>query len=57
MSNSEIIELCKKTEMIQNGEPVDLEKKEKEFLNYTIRLDLNELQKQIGDNIRKEKDE
>ena len=43
--------------MIQKGEEVDLEKKEKEFLNYTIRLDLNELQKEIGNNIRKEKDE
>ena len=48
MSKDEIAELVKKTDMVKNGEEVSFDKKEKEFLNYTIRLDLNELQKQIN---------
>ncbi len=47
MSNLEIVELVKKTDMVKAGEEVKFDKKEKEFLNYTIRLDLNELQKRI----------
>ena len=56
MSDKEIVELYKKTNKVQNGEEVKFDKKEKEFLNYTIRLDLNELKKQINSNV-KEKDE
>ena len=48
MTNSEIVELVKKTDMVKNGEEVNFDKKEKEFLNYTIRLDLAELEKQIN---------
>ena len=48
MSNLEIVELVKKTDMVKNGEEVNFDKKEKEFLNYTVRLDLNELQKRIN---------
>jgi hypothetical protein len=47
LSKKELIELCKKTDAVKNGEEVEFDKKEKDFLNYTIRLDLNELQKQI----------
>ena len=47
MSDLEIVELVKKTDMVKNGEEVKFDKKEKEFLNYTVRLDLSELQKQI----------
>ena len=49
MTKKEIETLQKKTVMVQNGEDVKFDKKEKEFLNYTIRLDLNELQKEIND--------
>ena len=48
MTNKEIVELVKKTDAVKNGEEVKFDKKEKEFLNYTIRLDLNELEKQIN---------
>ena len=48
MSDVEIVELVKKTDLVKNGENVKFDKKEKEFLNYTVRLDLNELQKQIN---------
>ena len=51
MSDLEIVELYKKTNMVQQGEEVKFDKKEKEFLNYTIRLDLSELQKQIKNNV------
>ena len=44
---SEIKELNKKVESVKKGEDVKFDKKEKEFLNYTIRLDLGELQKAI----------
>ena len=37
--------------MVKAGEEVKLDKKEKDFLNYTVRLDLNELQKRIDDKI------
>ena len=48
MTNEEIKELVKKTDLVKKGEEVTFDKKEKEFLNYTIRLDLEELQKQIN---------
>ena len=52
MSNKEIVELVKKTDMVKAGEDVKFDKKEKDFLNYTIRLDLSELQKQIDNNMK-----
>lgn len=55
MSKKEINELCKKTDLVKKGENVKFDKKEKEFLNYTIRLDLSELQKEINDNVNGEK--
>lgn len=57
MSDGEIVELGKKVDLVQKGEEVNFDKKEKEFLNYTIRLDLNELQKEIANKIRKEKND
>ena len=54
LSDLEIVELCKKTDAVKNGEEVKFDKKEKEFLNYTIRLDLSELQKQIDDKMNGE---
>ena len=54
MSDKEIVELYKKTDMIKEGEEVKLDKKEKDFLNYTVRLDLNELQKRIDDKMNEE---
>ena len=57
MSDEEIVELYKKTDMVKAGEEVKLDKKEKDFLNYTVRLDLNELQKRIDDKMNEENDE
>ena len=54
MSDKEIVELVKKTDMVQAGEDVKFDKKEKDFLNYTVRLDLSELQKHIDDEMKKE---
>lgn len=54
MSDKEIVELVKKTDMVKSGEDVKFDKKEKDFLNYTVRLDLSELQKQIDKNMNKE---
>ena len=54
MSDKEIVELVKKTDMVQAGEEVKFDKKEKDFLNYTVRLDLSELQKHIDDEMKKE---
>ena len=54
MSDKEIVELVKKTDMVQAGEDVKFDKKEKDFLNYTVRLDLSELQKRIDDEMKKE---
>lgn len=54
MSDEEIVELVKKTESVQAGEDVKFDKKEKDFLNYTVRLDLSELQKHIDDEMKKE---
>ena len=33
-------------------EPIELSEKEQNFINYTIRLDLSEIQKRIDDRIR-----
>jgi len=57
MSDEEIVNLYKKTDMVKAGEDVKFDKKEKDFLNYTVRLDLNELRKQIDENMKEEKDE
>ena len=57
MSELEIVELYKKTDMVKNGEDVKFDKKEKEFLNYTVRLDLSELQKQIDNKMNGDKNE
>ena len=54
LSDLEIVELCRKTDAVKKGEEVKFDKKEKEFLNYTIRLDLNELQKQIDNKMNGE---
>ena len=54
LSDIEIVELCRKTDAVKKGEEVSFDKKEKEFLNYTVRLDLNELQKQIDSKMNKE---
>ena len=54
LSDLEIVELCRKTDAVKKGEEVSFDKKEKEFLNYTIRLDLNELQKQIDDKMNED---
>lgn len=54
MSDKEIVELVKKTDMVKAGEDVKFDKKEKDFLNYTVRLDLSELQRQIDDEMKKE---
>ena len=37
-----------------NFKDIDLNNKEKELLEYTIRLDLSELQKEINDKLNKE---
>ncbi len=54
MTDKEIVELYKKTDMVKAGEDVKFDKKEKEFLNYTIRLDLSELKKQIDEKMNEE---
>lgn len=54
MTKKEIKELYKKTDMVKNGEDVKFDKKEKDFLNYTVRLDLSELQKHIDEEMKEE---
>ena len=54
MTKQEIKELYKKTDLVKSGEEVKFDKKEKDFLNYTIRLDLNELKSQIDKEIKEE---
>lgn len=54
LTDLEIVELYKKTDAVKNGEEVKFDKKEKDFLNYTIRLDLSELQKQIDNKMNGE---
>ena len=57
MSDEEIVNLVKKTDMVKAGEDVKFDKKEKDFLNYTVRLDLSELQKQIDSKMNEDEDE
>ena len=57
MTKEEIEILKKKTETVKDGGEVKFDKKEKEFLNYTIRLDLNELQKHIDDKMKEGSDD
>ena len=52
MTKEEIAELCKKTDLVKAGEDVKFDKKEKDFLNYTIRLDLSELRKEIDNKMK-----
>lgn len=54
MSDKEIKELYKKFEAIKKDEDIKLEKKEKELIDYTIRLDLNKLQKEIDNKLKEE---
>lgn len=54
MTKAEIKELYKKTDLVKSGEEVKFDKKEKDFLNYTVRLDLSELQKQIDKEMKEE---
>ena len=54
LTKKEIKELNKKTEDVKSGKEVVFDKKEKDFLNYTVRLDLNELQRQIDNKINGE---
>lgn len=55
LSEKEIDELYKKTDKVINGEKVEFDKKEQEFLNYTVRLDLDELMKRINNNVNGDK--
>lgn len=55
MSNEEIAVLNEKKDKVINGEKVEFDKKEQEFLNYTVRLDLDELMKRINNNMNGEK--
>ena len=54
MTKAEIKELYKKTDAVKSGEDVKFDKKEKEFLNYTVRLDLSELRRQIDEEMKEE---
>ena len=49
----ELLDLVANTELKKNKD-IDLNNKEKELLEYTIRLDLSELQKEINDKLNKE---
>ena len=54
LTKKEIKVLKEKTKKVQNGEDVKFDKKEKQFINYTIRLDLGELKKEIDNNVNGE---
>jgi len=54
LTKKEIKALKEKTKKVQKGEDVKFDKKEKQFLNYTIRLDLGELKKEIDSNVNGE---
>ncbi len=56
MHKDELNELHKKTDRVINGEKVTFNKKEQKFLNYTVRLDLDELMKRIDNNMNGDKD-
>ena len=51
LTKKEIKALKEKTQKVQKGEDVVFDKKEKQFINYTIRLDLGELKKEIDNNV------
>ncbi|MBP5683677.1 MAG: hypothetical protein J6X02_00285, partial [Bacilli bacterium] len=51
LSKKEIKVLREKAEKVKKGEDVNFDKKEKQFVNYTIRLDLGELKKEIDNNV------
>lgn len=53
-NKEELKALYNKMDLIKKNKDIDLNKEEKEFLEYTIRLDLNELQKEINDKLNKE---
>ena len=55
MSQEEIKELYNKTDKVSKGEQVEFDKKEQDFLNYTVRLDLDELMKRINNNVNGDK--
>ena len=54
LTKEEIKVLKNKTKKVQKGEDVKFDKKEKQFINYTIRLDLGELKKEIDNNVNGE---
>jgi len=54
MTDEEIAKLYEKTDKVINGEKVEFDKKEQDFLNYTVRLDLDELVSRIKNNIDEE---
>ncbi len=54
LSKKEIKVLKDKAKKVQKGEDVKFDKKEKQFINYTIRLDLGELKKEIDNNVNGE---
>lgn len=54
LNNTEIKELSEKIDQIKNNETVELNNKEKKYLDYTIRLDLSAIQKGIEDRLNKE---
>ncbi len=51
LTKKEIKNLKEKAKRVQEGEDVKFDKKEKQFINYTIRLDLGELKKEIDNNV------
>lgn len=51
LTKKEIKVLKEKAERVKKGEDVNFDKKEKQFVNYTIRLDLGELKKEIDSNV------
>ena len=53
-NKEEIKALYNKMDLIKKNKDIDLNNKEKELLEYTIRLDLSELQKEINDKLNKE---
>ena len=54
MTKKEIKEIYRKSEEVEEGRDVEFDTKEQDFLNYTVRLDLSELQKEIADKLKKE---
>jgi len=51
LTKKEIKVLKDKAEQVKKGGDVVFDKKEKQFVNYTIRLDLGELKKEIDENV------